>query len=188
MKIILGSASKGRKEMLQEMGYEFEVMVSNIDEKAIRFDDPYQLTLALAFAKADALVPQILEHAILITADQVVGWNGKIREKPESEEQARDYLRTYHLAPAETVNGIAVTNTATGKRLSQNEASKVFFKPIPEEVIDEFLKETNVFKHAGAFSITSPVLQPYIAHIEGTIDSVIGLPKDLVRRFIGELE
>jgi len=55
MKIILGSASARRKDILQQMGYEFEVMSANIDEKAIRFDDPKKLTLAIVNAKADAL-------------------------------------------------------------------------------------------------------------------------------------
>ena len=72
MKIILGSQSKGRRHVLESMGYEFGVMSSNIDEKAIRFNDPQKLTIALAHAKADALLPRIQEPALLITSDQVV--------------------------------------------------------------------------------------------------------------------
>ena len=93
MKIILGSKSKGRKRMLEEMGIEFEVMVADINEKAIRFDDPKELVLALARAKAEVLKQKIPEPTILITSDQVVVWEGKIREKPENEKEARFFAR-----------------------------------------------------------------------------------------------
>src|SRR3989344_5547078 len=97
MKIILGSQSKGRRKMLEEMGYEFEVRSANIDEKAIRIDDPKELTLALARAKAEALRAQFLEDAILITSDQVVVWNGEIREKPQDKKKAEDFLEGYNI-------------------------------------------------------------------------------------------
>ena len=64
MKIILGSKSKGRKQILEEMGMDFEIMVSDIDEKAIRFDDAEKLVLALARAKAEALKPKIFQRTI----------------------------------------------------------------------------------------------------------------------------
>ena len=80
MKIILGSQSAGRKKVLEGMGYEFETMSADIDERAIRLEDPVKLTLALAVAKSEALLPKIKndEGVILITSDQVVVCNGKI--------------------------------------------------------------------------------------------------------------
>jgi septum formation protein len=69
MHIILGSQSHGRRELLSAMGYAFAVMPAHIDEQAIRAKDPATLTLALAHAKADALLPQIHEPALLITSD-----------------------------------------------------------------------------------------------------------------------
>src|ERR1041385_5046735 len=93
--IILGSKSPGRKSVLEHAGYEFEVMVSNINEKAIRSDDYKQLPLLLARAKATVLVPKIKKPAILITSDQVVIYKGELREKPADENQAREYLKSY---------------------------------------------------------------------------------------------
>src|SRR5262245_54982209 len=91
MPIILGSQSQGRRPLLSAMGYAFAVMPAHIDERAIRADDPGVLTLALAHAKADALLPQIREPALLITSDQVVVWQGTIREKPAHAEEARAF-------------------------------------------------------------------------------------------------
>ena len=188
MKIILGSASKGRQEVLEKAGYEFEVMAADIDEKAIRFSDPQRLTLALANAKADALLPRIVESALLITSDQVVFHNGEIREKPESEEQAREYLRTCAEHPSQTVTAVAVTNTQTGERKDGVDLAKVYFNPIPRDVIEKYIQEGTPLAHAGGFTITSPIIRPYVQRIEGAEDSVIGLPMELTEKLISEVK
>ncbi|MDP3901105.1 MAG: Maf family protein [bacterium] len=189
MKIILGTASKHRKKIFEEMGYrDFEVMAADIDEKAIRFEDPEKLTLALANAKADALVQRIKEPALLITADQVVSWNGEIREKPESEEQAQEYFRTYHMAPAIVVNGIVVTNTATGKRVSGGDRNTVVFRQIPSEAMEALIQDPATYTYAGGFSLFTPALKPFIERIEGDVDSIEGLPRQLTQRLLGEAE
>lgn len=79
--------------------FRYEVMKADIDEKAIRHDEPRDLVLSLAHAKADALVQQLTAQqqgtaangndccfqggTYLITCDQVVVHDGQIREKPE---------------------------------------------------------------------------------------------------------
>jgi len=51
---------------------------------------------------------------LVITSDQVIVCNGQLREKPESEAQCREFLRSYSLHPAEAIVGVVVTNTKTG--------------------------------------------------------------------------
>lgn len=184
MKIILGSASKGRRRVLENAGYEFEVMAADIDEKAIRFRDPRKLTLALAHAKADALIPKIQEPAILITSDQVVFWNGQIREKPANKAQAREYLKGYSIHPAETITSVVATNTLSGKRAEGVDIAKVSFSKIPEEAIDRFITEGDPLTHAGGFCITDSILKKYVAHVDGAEDSVRGLPLEMTRTLI----
>lgn len=185
MKIVLGTASKQRRVAFEEMGYkDFEVMAADIDEKAIRFEDPEKLTIALAKAKAEALVERIDKPSILITADQVIFWDNTIREKPEDEEEAREFLSTYHKAPAIIVNGIAVTNTGTGEQVHGNDSTTVIFREIPQEAIDKILKESNVFAWAGGFAVEDPLFQPYIENIEGVEGSTRGLPVALTRELI----
>ena len=184
MKIILGSQSKGRKQMLEEMGIQFEVMVSNIDEKAIRLEDPKELVLALARAKADALKPQISEPAILITSDQVVLWQGKVREKPEDEKEAREFLKGYNVYPAQAVTSVVVTNLATGKRMEGVDIAKIYFNPFSEDEIDSLISEGQVFHLAGGFTVDGEKWASHIKKIEGTRDSVMGLPKEITERLI----
>ena len=187
MKIILGSQSESRAHILRQMGYEFEVMNPDIDEKSIRLDDPRALTLALAHAKADVLLPHIHTPAILITADQVIAWNDTIREKPQSADEARAYLRGYGAHPAETIGAVVTVNTATAIRREGVDVAKVWFHPIPEEVIEIIIQEGDVYRRAGGFSVEEPHLQNYIKKIEGAIDSVMGLPIALTRRLINDV-
>ncbi|MDP2587280.1 MAG: Maf family protein [bacterium] len=185
---MLGSQSKGRSSVMESMGFQFETMSANIDEKAIRFDDPQKLTLVLANAKADALLPNILEPAILITSDQVVALDKNILEKPENEDEAREFLRGYATHPPQTVTAVVAVNTATKERREGVDIAKVVFKEIPESVIDEIIKEGDIFTRAGGFSVEDPRLKNYIVNIEGAIDSIIGLPKELTERLIKEVQ
>lgn len=188
MKIILGSQSAHRKDILTKMGFNFEVMVADIDEKAIRFQDPGQLTLEIARAKAEALLPRIQEPTILITSDQVVVYNGKIREKPENDDEAREFLRSYTEAPASTVTAVVVVNTATGKRAEGVDIAHVWFDPIPEEVIEEFVRHGYASVEAGAFAIDNPLLEKYVRRIEGEEESIIGLPKKMTFELIQKVQ
>lgn len=186
MRIILGSASKQRKRILERWGYDFEVMTADIDEKAIRFDDPRKLTMALARAKTEALLPRIKEPALLITADQVVMCNGEILEKPENPEQARRFLKGYAHYPAQPVNAVVVTNTETGVQRGENDENTVYFRSFPDHVIEQLIAEGNIFRQAGAFSLEDSLVAPYVERIEGTLESVEGLPKEMTERLMKE--
>lgn len=79
-KIILGSASVARRKILAEMGYEFTVMTADIDEKGIRKEKPEELVMAIAEAKADAIISKLqtidnqekdTKPTILVAADTV---------------------------------------------------------------------------------------------------------------------
>jgi hypothetical protein len=101
-RIILGTASASRRFVMDQLrkdyAFEYEVIKADIDEKAIRHDTPRDLVLALAHAKADAIIAQLHQQqqqeaaaagqpcsdvGLLITCDQVVVHEGQIREKPE---------------------------------------------------------------------------------------------------------
>lgn len=193
-KIILGSESNGRKRVLKKMGYEFEVMPAHINEKLIParrqagvFDDPVQLTLALANAKADALILKIKEPAILITADQVVVCNGKILEKPLKAKEAEEFLKMYATYPAETVTSVVVVNIATGKRVEGTDKATIWFNPIPPHIIKHYIEGKDPFYHAGGFDHQHPLLVEYVKEIKGEAESITGLPWTLTENLIKEV-
>ncbi|KAK7262860.1 hypothetical protein RJT34_30441 [Clitoria ternatea] len=194
-KIILGSSSKARRQILAEMGYEFTVMVADIDEKAIRREKPEDLVMALAEAKADAIVQRLpaggpLEEdastTLLITADTVVVYRGIIREKPTSEKEAREFIKGYSGSHAAVVGSVVVTNLETGKRCGGWDSAEVYFLEIPDEVIDSLIDEGITFNVAGGLMLEHPLTLPFVDAVVGSTDTVMGLSKALTEQLLLE--
>lgn len=188
MKIILGSGSKWRQQMLQKMGYDFEVMTADVDEKTIRCDDFYELPVKLACAKADAIMGKLKAPVILITADQVVLCNGELREKPASEKECRRYLRSYGQFPAEIVNAVVVTNTQNGKRVQGIDIAKVYSNPMPNQLIEQMIKLKDIINAAGGFLVNHELIKPYIKKYEGAEGNELALPGALTERLMREAQ
>lgn len=187
MNLILGSQSKGRATVLKEAGFDFSIMHSSIDEKAIRSERFEEIPLLVARAKALSLLPLIKEPSLLITADLVVVCDGELREKPESLLEAERFLKSYSNNSAKTIVAVVVTNTATGKTKEGVDIATVFFKHIPDSVIQAMLVKGDIMFGAGGLIVEETLIEPYIERIEGDMDSVIGLPMQLVKRLIAEL-
>ncbi|MFA4954550.1 MAG: Maf family protein [Patescibacteria group bacterium] len=188
MKIILGSGSKGRRDVLEKAGYVFDVITADIDEKSILQEDPKVLVLALAHAKADAILPEIKEPAILITADQVVVCDGIIRGKPRDVSEAKEFIRCYATHPMETVSSIVVVDTQTGKRAEGVDVAKVYFKPIPEEVVSEAIAIGRILHCAGAMRCEDQPFNAYVERFEGTEDSTSGMPLKLLKQLFEKIK
>ncbi|KAL7244990.1 hypothetical protein ACSBR2_000352 [Camellia fascicularis] len=194
-KIILGSSSVARRKILAEMGYDFTIMTADIDEKGIRKEKPEELVMALAKAKADALVLKLqtidnqetdVKPTLLIAADTVVVYEGAIREKPFSKEEARQFIKGYSGGHAATVSSVLVMNLKTGFRKGEWDKVEIYFHDIPDQVIDNLIEEGFVLNVAGGLIIEHPLILPYVKQVVGTTDSVMGLPKALTERLINE--
>lgn len=182
MRLILGSASKFKREELEKAGYVFDVLSADIDEKAIRHDDFELLPLLVARAKALALLPKITEPSILVTTDVIAVCNGELREKPVGADEERAWLRSYAIYPVETITGLVVTNTATGERFEGTHKTKIFWRPMGEADIDEIIAKGVVFEAAGGFE--ESMLVKHGLKMEGTVDSMRGLPLDMLKELL----
>ncbi|XP_071913511.1 uncharacterized protein [Coffea arabica] len=167
-KIILGSSSVARRQILSEMGFEFTVMTADIDEKSVRKEKPEDLVMALAEAKADAIISRLKntsylgeneQPVLLITADTVAVFEGTVREKPSSKEEARKYLRDYSRGHTSVLGSVVVSNLTSGNRKGGWDRAEVYFHEIPDDVIDNLI---------------------------GTADHVMGLSKALTEKLIQE--
>uniref|UniRef100_A0A7N1A8N5 Maf-like protein n=1 Tax=Kalanchoe fedtschenkoi TaxID=63787 RepID=A0A7N1A8N5_KALFE len=193
--LILGSSSVARRQIVAEMGYDFTVVTADIDEKGIRKDKPEELVMALAQAKADAIVSklQLLNEnnqekdgvqTLLIAADTVVVYDGMVREKPSCKEEAYRFLKDYSRGYAATVGSVLVTNLSTGAKKGDWDRVEIYFHEIPEEVINSLIEEGHVLNVAGGLIIEHPLIQPCVKEVVGGIDSVMGLSKDLTEKLI----
>ncbi|XP_062101243.1 uncharacterized protein LOC133807103 isoform X2 [Humulus lupulus] len=194
-KIILGSSSVARRKILAEMGYDFAIMTADIDEKSIRKEIPEELVVALAEAKAEAIISKLesLDNqnkddnaTLLIAADTVVVYEGVIREKPSSKEEARKFMKDYSGGQAATVSSVFVSNLKTGFRKGDWDRVEIHFHEIPDDVIEKLIDEGTVLYVAGGLIIEHPLILPLVKKVVGTTDSVMGLPKALTERLLKE--
>ena len=200
--IILGSKSSSRRQIMDEVFKEtatyhggnfltYEVHTADIDEKAIRHENPEQLVLQLAHAKADAIISKLKKSnssvsGYLITCDQVVVHEGNILEKPESIEEARKFIKGYGRSPAQTIGSVACTNLDTGKRFHAIDIATIHFEPIPEENVEQLLEEGDVMWCAGGLMVEHPLVEPHVISMEGGLDAVMGMKKTTVLELLGK--
>ncbi|WIA15030.1 hypothetical protein OEZ85_001731 [Tetradesmus obliquus] len=189
--------------LASQYSFKYEVLKADIDEKAIRHDTPRDLVLALAHAKADALLQKLAvadsssnsssaaagnaadsgsssSGTFLITCDQVVVHEGQMREKPEDVEEAHRFIHSYSRSPAQTVGSVLCTNVATGSRHQTVEVCTIHMNDMPDDVIDQLIAEGDVLWCAGGLMVEHPLVVPYITQIEGSQESVMGLGKEAV--------
>ncbi|XP_009103516.1 7-methyl-GTP pyrophosphatase isoform X2 [Brassica rapa] len=195
-KLILGSQSMARKKILGEMGYDFTIVTADIDEKAIRRDNPQDLVVALAQAKADEIISKLGGQSqfaqdplptLLITADTVVVYKGVIREKPTSKEEARQFIKGYSGSHGGVVGSVIISNLKTGVQRAGWDKAEVYFREIPAKVIDDLIDDSITFKVAGGLTLEHPLISPFIDTVVGGVDTVMGLPKELTEKFITDV-
>ena len=172
--LVLGSGSASRRAILTHANIPFIIRKADIDEKAIgdrsigTFDNCKHIVTSLGNAKADAILSKYssdeeIKGKILVTADQIVLCNNKILEKPNSLDEARLFIQQYGSPHhCQTVGSIVLTDINTGTRRTMIDTSKIYFKPIPSEIIDKLIDEGEVIHCAGGLMIEHPLIQPYI--------------------------
>ncbi len=117
-----------------------------------------------------------------------MAYQGRIREKPESEEECRRYLKSYETEPACTVTAVVVTNTASGKQVSGVDVAKQWFHAIPDDTVTRVIAKGDIMYCCGGFMVDEPDFAPYLHTREGTEDSIIGLPLQLTLKLIEDAQ
>ena len=178
------------------MGFDFECLPVEIDERSIGnrlTDSPKTLVLEIARAKAKEgrkksfRVLDILPGALLLAGDQVAVHEGRILEKPRTASEAAAFIRGYSRAPCQTVASVCLVDLHSGKSVEGVDTANIHFRAMPESIIETLVDEGECFHCAGGLMIEHVLLQPYIERIDGTLDSVMGLPKSLVTQLISQL-
>lgn len=196
-RIILGTSSSFRRQLMQELATEhdfaFETASADIDEKAIgeRDGSPDALVLLLSHAKAAAIIDKLTStqqqlEGLLITCDQVVVHNGNILEKPKDEAEARRFIAGYATAPASTISAIVCTDLATRKTCQGVDIATIHFSSIPKDSVDALIKEGEVYWCAGGLMVEHPLVEPHVTRLDGALDSVMGLPKELTLKLLNQ--
>ncbi len=177
-KIILASQSPRRKELLQKNGIPFTVYVTDADETITEQMTPARLVEELSFRKAKCAAEIFLgEPVLIIAADTVVALEDEVFGKPEDEADARRMLRLLsgkaHSVFTGVTLGYVAENRVTYKKTVCE--TKVYFYPISEEEISEYIQTKEPFDKAGSYAIQG-IASKFVEKIEGDFDNVVGLP------------
>lgn len=178
-KVILGSASPRRRELLAQIGVEFEVVVSS-GEELYTSTEPDKIVKELALAKAEnvAAVLEELENLLLIGADTIVVRDGAILGKPKDEEDAFRMLKHLQGRAHQVYTGTALLDfDKDGQKtvISHAERTEVFVHAMSDEEIWQYIATGEPMDKAGSYGIQGR-FAAYIDRIEGDYYNVVGLP------------
>lgn len=174
MKIILASASPRRAQLMEQLGINFRIMVSEVDEQITPGQSPETLVQELARRKAEA-VALGEDEGLVIAADTLVISDGHIFGKPTSPDEAVAMLQQLSGKSHTVVTGVAVVNAATGEVLTGAEKTEVYFRPLTEEEIWAYVRSGEPLDKAGAYGIQG-LGSLLVSRIEGCFFNVVGLP------------
>ena len=173
-RIVLASASPRRRALLEALGLEIEVVVSDapeVDAGTV----PAASVEANARAKRDAVTARLDRPAVVIAADTLVFLDAHVLSKPGDRDEARSMLRRLSGNTHQVVTGVAVTDTGTGGAVVGSETTDVTFRVLSEDEIDRFVDAVNPLDRAGAYTVDGPG-SLIVARYDGCYQNVLGLP------------
>ncbi len=181
-RLILASASPRRRELLAELGAEFDVVTAQVTEHEDPTTDPRTMVAHNAALKADWVAARHPE-AFVLGADTTVFIDGHALNKPRDGAEARAMLRRLSGRTHTVFTGIALRRVADGVRIDEGVASEVTFKPIDDATIDAYLAKVHTLDKAGGYAIQE---QPelIIASRTGSLTNIVGLPVETVKQIL----
>jgi septum formation protein len=180
--IVLASGSPRRKEMLERLGVDFEVIVPEIDERAIRGEDPSAYVERLARQKALAVADD--DDTLIIAADTTVDVDGEILGKPVDIDDARRMLKRLSGRAHYVHTGVAVLRA--GRLESGVDETRVQMVPITDHALDWYLSTGEPADKAGAYALQGAGAV-FVSRVSGSVSNVIGLPLTLLVELAGRL-
>lgn len=171
-RLILASSSPRRRELLLQLGLQFEVFSPEIDESVLQYETSEQYVLRLAQAKAQVVLQQFPD-ATVIAADTSLSLDGEIIGKPESKAHAFAIWKKLSGRAHEVLTGVCVANHHN--ILHCVVKTQVEFQPLTPNDMENYWATGEPVGKAGAYAIQGQAAQ-YIPRIIGSYTNVVGLP------------
>lgn len=187
--LILASASPRRRQLLEQVGYRFEVHPAHIPEDPLPVEDPTAYVMRLARQKAEAVYRELsatdetaeknrMDGGIVVLgADTTVTIDDTILAKPEDAADAARMLRLLSGRTHRVITGVALVSAERAEVAA--EVTAVQFLPLSEADIAAYVTTGEPMDKAGAYGIQGQAAR-WIPRIEGCYFNVMGLPLALV--------
>ena len=178
-KIILGSNSPRRKELLAGLNIEFTVDTGNTFEEIYSEDTPHhRIPEVLSEGKSYGFHRPLEEDEILITSDTLVLCEDRVMGKPRSREEAIDMLRCLSGREHKVITAITLRDSKSRK--TSSDTAIVRFKELSDNEIEYYVDTFKPFDKAGAYGIQEWIGYIGIGQIKGSFFTIMGLPVHLV--------
>lgn len=182
--LILASNSPRRKQLLEEIGLQFEV-------KTIAFEEIFPEDMAsdkvaeyLAIEKNKAHRKALGNDCTIITADTVVIFSDQILGKPKNEKEADHVLKLLSGKIHQVVTGVCISNE--DKQISFSSLTEVKFHELTEEEVNHYVNTASPMDKAGSYGIQEWIGKIGVEWIQGSFYNVVGLPVDQVYKVLKE--
>ncbi len=171
-KILLGSSSPRRIELLKSLNIAFDTYSPDIEEHFLH--DPYETTLNIAIDKFDRC-KSIFNNRYIIAADTVVYCRGKILGKPSNIYEAKDYLKLLSATKHKVITSVCMGYDPKCFTV----ITEVEFYSLDSELIDWYLNTKEWIDKAGSYAIQG-FGKVFVKSISGDYFNVVGFPISLV--------
>ncbi len=176
---ILASQSPRRRELIQLLGYPFQVMVADVDETSVTEPNPAINVVQTAQLKATEIAAQLASSslptgAIIVAADTTVALAEEMLNKPKNEAEARLMLQRLRNRQHEVHTGVVLLQPNRGREWRGVSTAVVTMRNYSDAEIEAYVATGDPLDKAGAYAIQHPQFRP-VAHLDGCYCCVMGL-------------
>lgn len=181
-KIILGSLSPRRKELLEGLDLTFTVRKVEIDESYPSDLSVEEIPVYLAEKKGKAQIPSLHNDELMITSDTLVICEGAVMGKPKNEREAKQMLRFLSGKTHQVITGVCLFTKR--KQVSFSDSTEVTFAVLSDDQMDYYIRNYRPFDKAGSYGIQEWIGMTGIRGIQGSYYNVMGLPVEKLYRYL----
>lgn len=173
--IYLASKSPRRRKLLKQLNLNFKSFSVSMDEVIHPKEQPSKAVLRLSKEKL-VLAKEKIKKGVIITADTIVVLDNKIIGKPLNKKDAFKILKTLSGKTHIVYTGYSLYNSFNKKSISEFEKTKVTFRQLTDQEINEYIDSGSPMDKAGAYGIQDDFGAVFISKINGCYYNVVGLP------------
>lgn len=171
--LVLASASPRRAQLLRQVGFEFDVHPSHVDED---FDHSDPVTVAQLLAERKAMeIANMWRDRIVLAADTIVVLDEHILNKPADPNDARRMLTMLSGRTHQVYTGFCLVRISDERKLVDVERTDVTFRPLTVQEIESYIADGTCFDKAGSYGIQD-ASAIFVERVDGDFYNVVGLP------------
>lgn len=183
--LVLASASPRRRQLLEQIGVQFEATSSQAEESVdVSLLTPVQQARALAQVKGRDVAARYPDRLVL-AADTIVVVDGLVMGKPADAKEAYAMIDRLQGRAHEVITGVALIHNATNRELVAHEVTTIWMRPLSGAQISRYVNSGEPLDKAGGYAVQGRA-GALVERIAGCYYNVVGLPLSRVVRMLEE--